>query len=160
MAITPCTFATGRGHLRGAAALISPLIALLIALFCWNSAFSQSAGSSHSAAVSVKEALSTLGDVGTGSAQSKQMVQLVGILTSGPVAIPEDQTLAFFQDPTGGLSLISRNGSVTVGRFRRGDVIRVTGQVGYREGTAEIVSDTVQRLGTTAVPLPQRIGVA
>ena len=160
MAITPCTFATGRGHLRSAAALISPLIALLIALFCWNSAFSQSAGSSHSAAVSVKEALSTLGDVGTGSAQSKQMVQLVGILTSGPVAIPEDQTLAFFQDPTGGLSLISRNGSVTVGRFRRGDVIRVTGQVGYREGTAEIVSDTVQRLGTTAVPLPQRIGVA
>jgi signal transduction histidine kinase/DNA-binding response OmpR family regulator len=150
-----------RGYLRGTPAILSSLIALLIAVSCCSSALGQSAGSNPSAAVSVKEAVSSLGyGTGSGSAQSKQTIQLVGILTSEPVSIPNDETLAFFQDPTGGLSLISRNGSVTVGRFRRGDVIRVTGQVGYREGTAEIVSDTVQRLGTTAVPLPQRIAVA
>jgi signal transduction histidine kinase/CheY-like chemotaxis protein len=109
--------------------------------------------------MSVKEALSPLGDR-SGSAHSEQPIQLVGILTSEPVAIPNGEILAFFQDPTGGVSLISTNGSLTVGRFRRGDVIRVTGKVGYREGTAEIASDSVQRLGTTAVPPPRHIGVA
>jgi signal transduction histidine kinase/CheY-like chemotaxis protein len=134
------------GDLRGAPVILSSLIAI----FCWNSALGQSAKSSPSAAVSVEEAVSP---------PSEQTVQLVGILTSEPVSIPNGEVLAFFQDPTGGLSLISTNGSVTVGRFRRGDVIRVTGKVSYREGTAEIASDTVQRLGATAVPLPQRIRV-
>jgi signal transduction histidine kinase/DNA-binding response OmpR family regulator len=165
--ITLCTLAIGRGARRGSPAIRSSLIALLIAVSCWNSALGQSAGPNHSAAVSVREALSSFGygngfgdGTGSGSVQSKQTVQLVGILTSAPVSIPNDETLAFFQDPTGGLSLISRNGSLTVASFRRGDVVRVTGKVGYREGTAEIVSDTVQRLGTTAVPLPQHIAVA
>jgi signal transduction histidine kinase/CheY-like chemotaxis protein len=156
--IRPRTFAT-RSIPTGDLSGISAALGFLVALWSWNSALGQSAPSSDSAAVSVQEALSPLGDR-NGSAQSKQTVQLVGILTSEPVAIPNGETLAFFQDPTGGVSLISRNGSVTAGSFRRGDVIRVTGKVGYREGTAEITTDTVQRLGTTAVPLPQHIGVA
>jgi signal transduction histidine kinase len=142
------------------------IVGLLIALFSWNSAPGQSTGSGlpapgQSAAVSVEEALSAIDHRnGRGSASAERSFQLVGILTSDPVTIPDGEALVFFQDPTGGLSLISKNGSMTVGRFRRGDVVRVTGRVGYREGTAEITSDIVQRLGTTAVPPPQHVGVA
>ncbi len=127
-----------------------PVILGFLAIACWNSVLGQSAGPGPSAAVSVQEALSS---------PREQTVQLVGILTSEPVAIGNGEILVFFQDATGGLSLISSNGSVTVGSFRRGDVISVTGKVSFREGTAEIRSDTVQRLGTTGVPPPQRIGV-
>jgi signal transduction histidine kinase/DNA-binding response OmpR family regulator len=132
--------------------LVVVILAFLVAIFCWSSAaLGQSPRPSPSAAVSVREALSPA---------SERSVQLVGILTSEPVNITDGQVLAFFQDPTGGLSLIGTNGSMTDGRFRRGDVIRVTGKVNYSEGTAQIISDTVQRLGATVVPPPQRIGVA
>jgi signal transduction histidine kinase/CheY-like chemotaxis protein/uncharacterized protein YdeI (BOF family) len=134
------------GDLRG----VPVILGFLTAIFPWNSALGQSAGPGPSAAVSVQEALSSPHD---------QTVQVVGILTSEPVAIGNGEILVFFQDATGGLSLISTDGSVIVGSFRRGDVVRITGKVGYREGTAEIRSDSVQRLGTTGVPPPQRIGV-
>ncbi len=133
------------GDLRG----VPVILGFLTAIFPWNSAPGQSA-EPNPAAVSVHEAISP---------PSEQTVQLVGILTSEPVAIGNGEVLVFFQDATGGLSLISSNGSVTVGSFRRGDVISVTGKVNFREGTAEIASDTVERLGTTAVPPPQPIGV-
>src|SRR5580692_337662 len=110
------------GDLRG----VPVILGSLIAIAGWSSALGQSAGPSPSAAVSVHEAISP---------PSEQTVQLVGILTSEPVGLPNGEVLTFFQDPTGGLSLISANGSVTVGRFRRGDVLRVTGRVSYREGT-------------------------
>jgi signal transduction histidine kinase/CheY-like chemotaxis protein len=135
------------GDLRG----VPVILGSLVAISCWTYALGQSAEPSPSAAVSVHEAISP---------PSEQTVQLVGILTSEPVAIGNGEILVFFQDATGGLSLISSNGSVTVGGFRRGDVVRVTGKVSYRDGTAEIRSDTVERLGTTGVPPPQRIGVA
>jgi hypothetical protein len=43
---------------------------------------------------------------GQSAAHVEQPVQLVATLTSEPVAIADGEVLAFFQDPTGGVSLI------------------------------------------------------
>jgi hypothetical protein len=68
--------------------------AALGALFCW-SIFAE-----VSSTLSVREALTTDGSA-TGNVD--QPVQLVGILTSEPVSIANDEVLAFFQDYTGEL---------------------------------------------------------
>jgi signal transduction histidine kinase/DNA-binding response OmpR family regulator len=106
--------------------------------------------------MSVKEALLVSGD-GSVAAAVQQPVQLVGVLTSEPVAISDGETLAFFQDPTGGASLISTNGSLTNWRFRRGDVVSVTGNARYRWGTGEILVETAQRISSG--PLPSAKGI-
>ena len=111
-----------------------------------------------SAAMSVKEALLVSGD-GSVAAAVEQPVQLVGVLTSEPVAINDGETLAFFQDPTGGASLISTNGSLTNWRFRRGDVVRVTGNARYRWGTGEILVDTAQLISSGPMPSAKGIDV-
>ena len=85
----------------------------------------------QSAAESVKEAFLLLDD-GSGAGRVEQPVQLVGILTSEPVTIADGEILAFFQDPTGGVSLIGPTASLTIGHFRRGDILRVTGMARYR----------------------------
>ncbi len=113
----------------------------------------------QSAAESVKEAFLLLDD-GSGAGRVEQPVQLVGILTSEPVAIADGEILAFFQDPTGGVSLIGPTASLTTGRFRRGDILRVTGIARYRMATAEILVKTVERIGFTSVPSAVRIEVA
>ena len=119
---------------------------LLIAVFSCGTLFGQSA------AMSVKEALSSL--------DAERPIQVVGVLTSEPVAITDGEILAFFQDPTGGVSLISTNDSLTPGRFRRGDVLRVTGRARYHLGTPEITTAIVQRIETAAEPAPKHISVA
>src|ERR1700722_15907852 len=94
----------------------------------------------QSAAVSVKEALLPLGD-GSVAAHVEQPVQLVGTLTSEPVSIADDEVLAFFQDPTGGVSLIADNAP-------------------YRMATAEILVKKAERMGSQALPSPIRIDIA
>ena len=113
----------------------------------------------QSAAVSVKEALLPLGD-GSVAAHVEQPVQLVGTLTSEPVSIADDEVLAFFQDPTGGVSLIADNGTLAAGHFRRGDILRITGNARYRMATAEILVKKAERMGSQALPSPIRIDIA
>jgi signal transduction histidine kinase/CheY-like chemotaxis protein len=108
--------------------------------------------------VSVKQAL--LGVSGDRNAHGGRPVHLEGVLTSEPVPINNGEILAFFQDASGGVSLISTNGSLVAQRFQRGDVVTVAGLVRDRIGTPEIVVDQIMHLGTTALPRPQRISVA
>jgi signal transduction histidine kinase/DNA-binding response OmpR family regulator/uncharacterized protein YdeI (BOF family) len=113
----------------------------------------------QSQALSVKESLSLIGDQ-SASGRSERTVQLVGILTSGSVAVGSGENLAFFQDPTGGISLIGNSSSLPAGRFRRGDVVRIAGKSQYRMGTAEILVETTQKIGSVPVPAPKAIDVA
>jgi signal transduction histidine kinase/DNA-binding response OmpR family regulator len=103
-------------------------------------------------AVSIKETLS--------SVSSPDNVQVVGVLTSDPVAINDQEVLAFFEDPSGGVSLIDTNGSLAPGNFRRGDLLRVSGRVQYRLGTNEIAVANVQKIGSTSLLSARRVTVA
>jgi signal transduction histidine kinase/DNA-binding response OmpR family regulator len=125
--------------------------AALGALFSW------SILAGPSSTLSVRDAL--VSDRGV-AGNVDQLVQLVGILTSEPVSIANGEVLAFFQDSTGGASLISNNGSLTNERFRRGDVIRVRGIPRYRSGTGEFLVAAAQRIGSSPLPSAIRIEVA
>jgi signal transduction histidine kinase/DNA-binding response OmpR family regulator len=113
----------------------------------------------QSQALSVKESLSLIGHQ-SASGRSDQIIQLLGILTSEPVAVGSGENLAFFQDPSGGVSLIGNSSNLPLGRFRRGDVVRITGRAQYRVGTAEILVDNMQKIGSVPVPAPKAIDVA
>jgi signal transduction histidine kinase/DNA-binding response OmpR family regulator len=108
---------------------------------------------------SVKESLALIGDP-SASGRSEQIVQLVGILTSDPVTVGSGENLAFFQDTTGGISLIGNDSNLPIGRFRRGDVIRITGQSQYRTGTAEMLIENTQKIGSAPLPTPTPVDVA
>jgi signal transduction histidine kinase/DNA-binding response OmpR family regulator len=113
----------------------------------------------QSQTLSVKESLSRIGDQSV-SGPSEQTVQLLGILTSESVAVGSGENLAFFQDPSGGVSLIGSSINLPLGRFRRGDVVRITGRPQYRIGTAEIQVENIQKIGSVPVPSPTAIDVA
>jgi signal transduction histidine kinase len=119
-------------------------------------AFSQSAGSHPASAISVQEALSSL-EHGNGSGQT---VQLAGVLTSEPISDNDGDILAFLQDSNAGISLISTNGKLTSGRFRRGDILRVIGTLRRQLGTDQLVVADAERTGSTAPPSPIRLEVA
>jgi signal transduction histidine kinase/CheY-like chemotaxis protein len=95
------------------------------------------------------------------SASNKQSsIQLIGILTSEPVAISDSEILAFFQNPAGGASLISTNGSLTMGSFHRGDIVKIAGNSRYRQGTHEILVSQLEVIGSSPQPTPTRVVVA
>jgi signal transduction histidine kinase/CheY-like chemotaxis protein len=108
---------------------------------------------------SVKESLSQIGGR-SASSRSGQTVQLVGILISDSAAVGSGENLAFFQDPSGGVSLIGNSSTLPAGRFRRGDVLRVTGKSQYRTGTAEILVESSEKIGSVPLPAPTPIDVA
>lgn len=155
--ISPCTFAR-QPNIRRCQRHRSLSFVFLSALFCWGTVLGQSTGPGQATAMSVKEAL-LLSD-GNEPGHVSPLIEVVGTLTSEPTVITEGETLAFFQDPTGGVSLISTNGSLTAGRFLRGDVLKVIGQVRYHLGTPEMTTYSVQRLRTGATPQPRQITVA
>ena len=118
--------------------------------------FSQSTGSNQPSVISVQEALSSL-EQGNGTGKA---VQLVGVLTSEPISDTDGDILAFLQDSNAGISLISTNGKLTSGRFRRGDILRVIGSLRRQLGTDQIVVADAQRTGSTGPPSPLRLEVA
>ena len=122
--------------------------------------FSQSTGSNQPSVISVQEALSSLegrNDRGNGPGEA---VQLAGVLTSEPISDTDGDILAFLQDSNAGISLISTNGKLTSGRFRRGDILRVIGSLRRQLGTDQIVVADAQRTGSTGPPSPLRLEVA
>jgi signal transduction histidine kinase/DNA-binding response OmpR family regulator len=147
--VTPSS--STRGYTANADGCRGAIAAIAVSLWCIFPA--------HSPAMSVKEALLVSGD-GNVAAVVERPVQLVGVLTSEPVAINDGETLVFFQDSTGGASLISTNGSLTTWRFRRGDVVRVTGNARYRRGTGEILVETAQRISSGPMPSAKGIEVS
>ena len=54
--------------------------------------------------------------------------------------------------------VIAKN--LPLGRFRRGDVIRITGQAQYRAGTAEILIENTEKIGSAPLPIPTPVDVA
>jgi signal transduction histidine kinase len=122
--------------------------------------FSQSTGSNQPSVISVQEALSSLegrNDRGNGPGEA---VQLAGVLTSEPISDTDGDILAFLQDSNAGISLISTNGKLTSGRFRRGDILRVIGSLRRQLGTDQILVSDAERIGSTAPPSPLRLEVA
>jgi signal transduction histidine kinase len=122
--------------------------------------FSQSTGSNQPSVISVQEALSSLegrNDRGNGPGEA---FQLVGVLTSEPISDTDGDILAFLQDSNAGISLISTNGKLTSGRFRRGDILRVIGSLRRQLGTDQILVSDAERIGSTAPPSPLRLEVA
>jgi signal transduction histidine kinase/CheY-like chemotaxis protein len=105
----------------------------------------------------VREVLSLL-DEGNGAAAGT--IQAVGTLTSKPVAIGNDQTLAFFEDSSGGVSLIGDRRTLPAGDFQWGDVLRITGKPQSRMGTREIVLESTEKLGSGPLVSPKPIEVA
>ena len=115
--------------------------------------------------LTVREALSFLeGGLGQGLDAGDEVaagsIQTVGTLTSNPVAIGNDQTLAFFQDASGGVSLIGNFRTLPPARFRRGDVLIITGKPQSRMGTREILLENVEKTGSRSVVSPKPIEVA
>jgi len=72
------------------------------------------------------------------------------------------EILAFLQDGTAGISLISRNGSLMRGKFRRGDLLKATGIPTRDLGTDEVVLLNFERIGESAPPsaIPVRVSDA
>src|ERR1700685_3088869 len=108
---------------------------------------------------SVREALASL-EAGLKPAIAQTPQEFVGVLTSKPVVIVDQEYLAFFQDSSSGVSLISTNGSLADGHFQRGDVLRVMGTARVRIGTAEILVQRASRIGVKPLPTPTQIDVA
>jgi signal transduction histidine kinase/ActR/RegA family two-component response regulator len=118
----------------------------------------QTTAANLSAVVSVREAVSGLDDRRAPTLPARP-VQLVGILTSKPVAISTQETLAFFQDGTGGVSLIATGGQLAA-NLQRGDVLNVTGVPRTRMGTAEVLVATAEQIGGTSLPAPKHIAIS
>ncbi len=104
----------------------------------------------------MKDALSFLDQ---GNALAAGPIQIVGTLTSNPVAIG-DETLAFFQDASGGVSLIGNHRALPVGVFQRGDILRITGKPRSRQGTREIQLENVEKVGSGSLVAPTPVAVA
>lgn len=130
-----------------------PAVQLLItAVFVSSSLAGQSIAPSKSAVVSVRDVLASLDNGGNNRAQRERPIEVAGVLTSEPSPTNAGEILAFFQDQTGGISLVSTNGSLTSGRFRRGDALRISGYARIDLGTDEIVVSTLQRTGSGSAP--------
>jgi hypothetical protein len=88
------------------------------------------------------------------------LVQVVGTLTSEPMSNNYGEILAFLQDGSAGISLISRDGKLISGKYRRGDLLRIIGTPLRDLGTAEIMVSSVSRIGSYPPPPALRIRVA
>jgi signal transduction histidine kinase/CheY-like chemotaxis protein len=135
------------------------ITAALLGLTPWHATLGQSPLPGETPAVSIKEALSSL-DADREPALINRPVQLKGLLTSTPVAISDQEVLAFFQDASGGVSLISTNGSFTAEHFQRGDILQVTGTYRTRMGTDEFLVSRASRIGVAPPPTPRAIEVS
>lgn len=89
-----------------------------------------------------------------------QDVQVVGTLTSEPMSNNYGEILAFLQDASGGVSVISRDGKLIGGKYRRGDLLRIIGTPLRDLGTDEIIVSSVSRIGSYSPPPALRIRVA
>jgi signal transduction histidine kinase len=88
------------------------------------------------------------------------LVQVVGTLTSEPMSNNYGEILAFLQDTSAGISLISRDGKLIRGKYRRGDLLRIIGTPLRDLGTDEIIVSSVSRIGSYPPPAALRIQVA
>src|ERR1700734_2142748 len=88
------------------------------------------------------------------------LVQVVGTLTSEPMSNNYGDILAFLQDTSAGISLISRNGKLIAGKYRGGDLLRIIGTPLRDLGTDEIIVSSVSRIGSYPPPPAMRILVA
>jgi signal transduction histidine kinase len=134
-------------------------IAAASVAFCMGAAFGAPAVSQavdHSGQLSINAVLSSL-DRKNGS---DQVVRITGILTSEPIADTFGEIIAFVQDRTAGISLVSTNGKLLTGRFRRGDILRVSGQPRRNLGTDQLLVADAQLIGSASPPTPARVQVA
>jgi signal transduction histidine kinase len=69
------------------------------------------------------------------------------------------EILAFLQDQSAGISLISRDARLINGKYRRGDLLRITGTPLRNLGTDEIVVSSVSKLGSYQPPAAPHIHV-
>jgi signal transduction histidine kinase/CheY-like chemotaxis protein len=121
--------------------------------------------SGQPARLTVREALSPIEEnldqgVDTETQAAAGAVQVEGTLTSKPVSIGNDQTLAFFQDSSGGVSLVGDSRIFPAASFQRGDVLRIIGQPQSRRGTQEILAENVEKVGFGGLVPPKAIEVA
>lgn len=107
--------------------------------------------------LTLQEALSLLD---RGDAVAAGPIQLIGTLTSDPVVLASGETLAFFQDASGGVSLIGDSHTLPARSFRRGDVLRITGKPQSRMGTREILLESAEKTGSRWLVSPKPIEVA
>lgn len=107
-------------------------------------------------ALSIRDVLSSLE---TG-AETDRSVQVTGVLSSEPVPNNFGEIFAFLQDSTAGISLVTTTGKLFGGRFRRGDILKVTGTLRRNLGTPQILVTEAQRIGSASPPVPARIKVA
>jgi signal transduction histidine kinase len=87
-------------------------------------------------------------------------VEVVGTLTSEPMSDNYGDILAFLQDSSGGISLISKDGQLIGGKYRRGDLLRIIGTPQRDQGTDQIIVSAVSRIGSYSPPPAMRIQVA
>lgn len=80
------------------------------------------------------------------------LVQVVGTLTSEPMSNNYGEILAFLQDASAGISLISRDGKLISEKYRRGDLLRIIGTPLRDLGTDEIIVSSVSRIGSYPPP--------
>ncbi len=86
-----------------------------------------------------------------------QTVTLVGVLTCDPLILSPAASLINLQDDTGGIALFTRDTTLLVGHFNRGDLVEVRGQISQYKGQEQLVIEQIRRLGTRALPLPQDV---
>ena len=119
-------------------------------------------GGSELSASDVAPPRVTIGEVRTALASPmirEHAVQVVGTLTSEPMSNNYGEILAFLQDESAGISLISRDGRLISGKYRRGDLLRITGTPLRNLETDDIVVSSVSKLGSYQLPFAPRIHV-
>jgi signal transduction histidine kinase/DNA-binding NarL/FixJ family response regulator len=88
-----------------------------------------------------------------------QRATLVGVLTNEPRVLGQNVTVATLQDATGAIWLVSPDSSL-VGRLKRGDRLRVTGDISQYHGRNQLAVAKLDRLGGGDPPAPVDVPVS
>ncbi len=78
-----------------------------------------------------------------------------GVLTSDPLLLGRDSSLANFQDTTGGIVLFTQGTTLLPGTFKKGDAVLVRGRLTQHNGMEQLTLAEIQRLGVGTLPAPR-----
>jgi diguanylate cyclase (GGDEF)-like protein len=86
-------------------------------------------------------------------------VTVEGVLTTAPSLLGADALEAWVQDGTGGVGLFSRVSGPLGGDWKRGDLVRATGQLDSYHGKETIILESMDKIGTAQLPEPRVVQV-
>jgi hypothetical protein len=86
-----------------------------------------------------------------------ETLTIVAVVTFEPRVLGQNITVSVVQDDTAAMIVLADRPNILVGKFERGDSVRVTGPLSVYHGRVQLTIKTIDNLGKGVLPAPRHV---